>query len=112
MIMATPISYWILVSGGDAWQSSDAREIAEFRAQGFNVVARVSPEPVSPLAEVDANVAWCALGEPDIPEGASWGVPVWLAREWIKSALRKGDYEAASAFSVLIPRASRRLVKV
>jgi hypothetical protein len=61
----------------------------------------VSRPLLSPMAQADCIPAWRALGD-DIQEGAWWGVPVWQIHEWITDALRKGDYQAASAYSAII----------
>lgn len=69
------------------------------------------PVPLGSLTrEVDANVAWRALGD-DIPMGASWGVPVYVVREWITEALRAGDYRTASVWSALLRRRPFRVAR-
>lgn len=66
--------------------------------------------PLSPYREVDVVPAWVALGDHTIT-ASWWGVPVYVVRQWITSALRKSDYRTAAAFSALLPR-SGALVKV
>ena len=67
--------------------------------------------PLSPMTEIDVVPAWVALDGDSAPAASWWGVPVFVVRNWITEALRKGDYRKASAFSALIPRTGS-LVKV
>lgn len=72
--------------------------------QPQGVTLRKAGDPVSPLMQVDVVPAFVALDGDAAPASSWWGVPVYVVRQWIAKALRRGDYRSAAAYSALIPR--------
>lgn len=64
----------------------------------------VAREATSPLAEVDAVPVWRELHPGEYVPGAWWGVPVWVVREWVRDALRRGAYREAGLWSAALVR--------